>query len=50
MEWSNKTVIVLNISSKNGGKTTLIHGNDKRDVILKKGEKKTIHLWIKEKK
>ena len=50
MEWSNKTVMVLNISSKNGGKTTLIHGNDKRDVILKKGEKKTIHLWIKEKK
>ena len=42
MEWSNKTVMVLNISSKNGGKTTLIYGDDKRDVVLKKGEKKTI--------
>lgn len=50
MEWSNKTVMVLNIFSKNGGKTSLIYGENKRDVVLKKGEKKTLHLWIKEKK
>lgn len=39
MEWSSKTVRVLNIFSKNGGKTTLISGDKKKDVTLKKGQK-----------
>jgi alpha-L-fucosidase 2 len=50
MEWNNKMVMVLTISSKTGGKTTLIYGDNKREVTLKKGEKKQLHLWIKEKK
>ncbi|NJO67999.1 MAG: glycoside hydrolase family 95 protein [Bacteroidetes bacterium] len=39
MEWSNKSVKKLEIFSKTGGKTTLIHGNDKKEISLKKGEK-----------
>jgi alpha-L-fucosidase 2 len=50
MEWDNKTVMVLNIFSKNGGKTSLVYGDYKREIVLKKGEKKTLHLWIKEQK
>lgn len=39
MEWSGKNVKKLEIFSKAGGKTTLIHGNDKKEISLKKGEK-----------
>ncbi|MGO4771466.1 glycoside hydrolase N-terminal domain-containing protein [Flavobacterium sp. W22_SRS_FK3] len=38
MEWKNKKVTVLNISSKNGGKTTLISGDKKQIIDLKKGQ------------
>lgn len=39
MEWNNKNITVLTISSKNGGKTTLVYGNKKQEVVLKKGQK-----------
>ncbi|GGF20695.1 glycoside hydrolase family 95 protein [Flavobacterium limi] len=50
MTWSNKMVMTLTISSKNGGKTSVIYGENKREIDLKKGEKKILQLWIKEKK
>ncbi|MBZ4035565.1 glycoside hydrolase family 95 protein [Flavobacterium sp. 17A] len=42
MNWSNKKPQKVIVSSKIGGKTTLIFGDQKQDVILKKGEKKEI--------
>ncbi|MDR6762831.1 alpha-L-fucosidase 2 [Flavobacterium sp. 2755] len=36
--WSNKNLNKVIISSKKGGKTTLIFGDKKQDIILKKGE------------
>ncbi|MCV2486809.1 glycoside hydrolase family 95 protein [Flavobacterium sp. SH_e] len=50
MNWNDKIVQQITISSKIGGKTTLIYGDNKREVELKKGEKKILQLWIKEKK
>lgn len=44
MEWSNKTVNKVTVFSKNGGETTLISGDKKQIVILKKG-KKTALIW-----
>ena len=38
MTWSNKNLNKVIISSKKGGKTTLILGDDKKEVVLKKGE------------
>ena len=38
MTWSNKKIQRVIISSKNGGKTTLVFGNYKKEIILKKGE------------
>ncbi|WJS95546.1 glycoside hydrolase family 95 protein [Flavobacterium johnsoniae] len=42
MTWSNKKPQKVIIYSKNGGKTTLIFGDKKQEVVLKKGEKKEI--------
>jgi alpha-L-fucosidase 2 len=39
MEWENKILKKVILSSKIGGKTTLISGDKKQDVTLKKGEK-----------
>ncbi|KAF2335568.1 glycoside hydrolase family 95 protein [Flavobacterium daemonense] len=39
MNWNNKTIQKLIISSKIGGKTTLIFGDKKQEIVLKKGEK-----------
>lgn len=38
MNWENKIIKKLIISSKTGGKTTLINGDKKQEIILKKGE------------
>lgn len=38
MTWSNKKPERVIVSSKNGGKTTLVLGNYKKEIILKKGE------------
>jgi alpha-L-fucosidase 2 len=38
MEW-NKKLEKVTVISKNGGKTTLINGDKKQDITLKKGEK-----------
>ncbi|WP_125718105.1 glycoside hydrolase family 95 protein [Flavobacterium ustbae] len=42
MNWSNKNLQKLIISSKKGGKTTLIFGNKKQEIVLKKGESKEV--------
>jgi len=39
ISWSNKKPEKVIVSSKNGGKTTLIFGDKKQEIILKKGEK-----------
>ncbi len=39
MSWENKSLKKVTIISKNGGKTTLISGDKKQDITLKKGEK-----------
>ena len=39
MNWNNKKPEKVVISSKNGGKTTVIFGDKKQDIVLKKGEK-----------
>lgn len=44
MNWSNKTIQKMMISSKKGGKTTLIFGDKKQEIVLQKGEKKEIEL------
>jgi alpha-L-fucosidase 2 len=44
MEWNNKTVKKVTVFSKNGGKTTLISGDKKQNITLKKGQK-TALIW-----
>jgi alpha-L-fucosidase 2 len=39
MTWNNKKPEKVMVFSKNGGKTTLIFGDKRQDVMLKKGEK-----------
>lgn len=39
MNWNNKKPEKVIISSKNGGKTTLIFGDKKQEIVLKKGER-----------
>ncbi|QGK76462.1 glycoside hydrolase N-terminal domain-containing protein [Flavobacterium sp. SLB02] len=39
MNWENKILKKATISSKTGGKTTLISGDKKQNITLKKGEK-----------
>jgi len=39
MEWSNKTLQKITVFSKAGGKTTLICGDKKQEITLKKGQK-----------
>ncbi|MFB3386431.1 glycoside hydrolase N-terminal domain-containing protein [Flavobacterium sp. LAR06] len=43
MEWEKKLLKKLTVFSKNGGKTTLISGDKKQDITLKKGEKLEIN-------
>ncbi|AXB55716.1 glycoside hydrolase family 95 protein [Flavobacterium fluviale] len=38
MTWNNKKPQKIIVSSKNGGKTTVIFGDKKQDIVLKKGE------------
>jgi len=38
MTWNNKKPEKVIVSSKNGGKTTVIFGDKKQDIVLKKGE------------
>nr|WP_315172548.1 glycoside hydrolase family 95 protein [uncultured Flavobacterium sp.] len=44
MHWDKKRLSKLIISSKLGGKTTLIYGNQTKSILLKKGEAQEI-LW-----
>ncbi|UWY29062.1 glycoside hydrolase family 95 protein [Flavobacterium sp. TR2] len=44
MTWNNKNLTHAVISSKTGGKTTLIFGGDKKEIVLKKGESIEINL------
>lgn len=44
MEWSNKKVNKVTVFSKKGVETTLISGDKKQTVILKKGQK-TALIW-----
>ncbi|QSW87078.1 glycoside hydrolase family 95 protein [Flavobacterium endoglycinae] len=44
MEWSNKKPQKVMVSSKNGGKTILIFGDKKQEIVLKKGEKKEVNF------
>jgi alpha-L-fucosidase 2 len=44
MAWSNKNLTHVVISSKTEGKTTLIFGDKKQEIVLKKGEKKEINF------
>ncbi|QOG03358.1 glycoside hydrolase N-terminal domain-containing protein [Flavobacterium sp. MDT1-60] len=39
VEWNNKKLEKVTVFSKNGGKTTLINGDKKQNITLKKGEK-----------
>ncbi|TPG33406.1 glycosyl hydrolase family 95 catalytic domain-containing protein [Flavobacterium pectinovorum] len=43
MNWENKILKKVSVSSKTGGKTTLINGDKKQDITLKKGEKLEIN-------
>ena len=43
MEWNAKTLKKVTIFSKKGGKTTLISGNSKKAITLKKGQKTEIN-------
>jgi len=38
MDWNNKAIKNLSIFSKLGGKTTLYYGNEKREIVLTKGQ------------
>jgi alpha-L-fucosidase 2 len=38
MEWNAKTLKKVTVFSKKGGKTTLIFGNSKKTITLKKGQ------------
>jgi len=44
MGWEDKKLNKVSVFSKNGGKTTLINGDKKKDVNLKKGQKIEI-VW-----
>ncbi|KAF2341119.1 glycoside hydrolase family 95 protein [Flavobacterium tistrianum] len=44
MSWNNKKLEKILVSSKSGGKTTLIFGDKKQEIVLKKGEKKEINF------
>jgi alpha-L-fucosidase 2 len=44
MEWNGKLLKKVSVYSKNGGKTTLISGDKKQDITLKKGQKTEI-VW-----
>ncbi|WP_343615240.1 glycoside hydrolase family 95 protein [Flavobacterium sp.] len=44
MNWSNKKPQKVIVSSKNGGKTILIFGDKKQEIVLKKGEKKEVNF------
>ncbi|MEM0576640.1 glycoside hydrolase family 95 protein [Flavobacterium polysaccharolyticum] len=44
MHWDKKRLSKLIISSKLGGKTTLIYGNQTKSILIKKGETQEI-LW-----
>lgn len=44
MNWSDKKLQKVIVSSKIGGKTTLIFGDKKQEIILEKGEKKEINF------
>jgi alpha-L-fucosidase 2 len=44
MNWTNKKPQKVIVSSKLGGKTTLIFGDKKQEIILEKGEKKEINF------
>ncbi len=44
MEWHNKILTQMNISSKTGGSTTLIYGNKQKKISLQKGKKIKI-IW-----
>ncbi|WP_281636571.1 glycoside hydrolase family 95 protein [Flavobacterium marginilacus] len=44
MEWNNKILQKVTVSSKNGGKTTLICGSKKQNITLIKGQKSEI-VW-----
>ena len=44
LEWSNKTLKKLIISSKKGGKTTLMSGNKTKQISLATGQKMKI-VW-----
>lgn len=44
MNWNNKNPEKVIISSKLGGKTTLIFGDKKHEIVLKKEEKKEINF------
>jgi len=39
MDWANKTPKTVTISSKIGGKTTLVCGNKQKTITLAKGQK-----------
>ncbi|MNW07415.1 hypothetical protein D3C71_2040150 [compost metagenome] len=39
MNWENKMLKKVTVSSKIGGKTTFISGDKKQNITLKKGEK-----------
>jgi alpha-L-fucosidase 2 len=43
MTWNDKKIQRVIISSKNGGKTTLIYGDKKQEIVLNKGDKKEIN-------
>lgn len=43
MEWNAKVLKKVTVFSKKGGKTTLISGNTKKAIVLKKGEKMEIN-------
>jgi alpha-L-fucosidase 2 len=43
MKWENKSLKKVTVFSKNGGKTTLMGGDKKQDITLKKGEKLEIN-------
>jgi alpha-L-fucosidase 2 len=43
MEWNNKKLVKVTVFSKIGGKTTLISGDKKQNITLKKGEKLEIN-------
>lgn len=44
MEWGTKKLKTVSVFSKNGGKTTLISGDKKQEITMKKGQKIEI-VW-----